>query len=311
MKKPKILFLIDVHGWAWCIKTDYLIEYLKPFYDIDKIYICFNEKNINIKDDYDLYFTFGFAFTHYLNKVPFNKRISGMTAHRKLNMIKPVMKKVKFHHANSILLINEMKKIEFNPFYVPNGVDTKLFYKKLPLFHKRNNLVVGHVGKKSVNKNQKSFIEPMLESIDDIIYDPHYNDFSNKIPHKDMIYKYQNYDIMIVNSKEDGTPNGMLESMACERPVIINKIGNAPELIRNGINGFMVESNFEDYQEKIKFCRDNPKAVIKMGKQARKDIKKNWEWSILYKNYLYMFDTILGIKRDFYKYHYNNSFSHI
>lgn len=35
-----------------------------------------------------------------------------------------------------------------------------------------------------------------------------------------------------------------------------------------------------------------------MGKNARQEILKGWTWELMSKNYLLMFDSILGIKRD-------------
>ena len=156
---------------------------------------------------------------------------------------------------------------------------------------------IGHIGRKSSNKNQASFIEPLLKSMR-VHYQPHYNDYSNKVPHEKMVHKYQNFDMFIAASSEDGTPNGMLESMACGRPVIINNIGNAPELIKNGHNGFIVDMNQNAYREKIQWCVRNPSKVMEMGKNARLSILKGWTWELMSRNYLLLFDDILGIKRD-------------
>jgi len=185
------------------------------------------------------------------------------------------MNSVDHHHANSVLLYNELKGLGKNPFYVPNGINEKLFFPIWPLFHRRNYLSVGHIGKKSPNKNQAKFLEPLMESMK-LQYNPHYNDYSNKIPHNKMIHKYQNFDIFIASSSEDGTPNGMLEAAACGRPIIINKIGNAPEFITNGYNGFVVEMNQDAYREKINWCIKHPREVVKMGENAFKEVTSKW-----------------------------------
>lgn len=209
-------------------------------------------KNKIDKSAYDLYFTFGFAFPHYvLNSKNKSKCISGLTAHRKKDQVVKAMGSVSHHHANSALLYNELKSFGFNPFYVPNGVDEKLFRPLLPHFHRRLNLVIGHVGKKSPKKNQKTFIEPLMNKVE-AFYEPCYNQFDNKVPHTQMVNKYQTFDMFIAASSEDGTPNGMLEAAACERSALINKIGNAPELIKNGVNGFLLNMNETEYIDKIR-----------------------------------------------------------
>jgi len=296
--KPKIMILCDLEGWAWDIKSKQIQKWLEPYYDIDIEYACF-KKNVQLdRNKYDLLFVYGFAFTnHLLNKQNKNKCISGVTAHRKKNQIQSAMNSVGHHHANSVLLYNELKKMGKKPFYVPNGVDEKLFFPIKPLYHRRSYLSVGHIGKKSPNKNQTSFLEPIIKSMR-LSYQPHYNDYSNAIPHDKMIHKYQYFDIFIAASSEDGTPNGLLEAGACGRPTIINHIGNAPQLIKDGYNGFIVDMKPEAYKEKIQWCMNHPKEVIKMGENGLKEIREKWTWKLMSRNYLLMFDRILGIERD-------------
>ena len=302
MVKPKVLIVIDVQGWAWDIKAKNIKYWLSKFYDIDIVYTFRNtELKIN-KSEYDLYFTFSAPMvTAVKTKQNLSRCITGITAHRPSKFIKPFVDMVSHHHANSVMLCNVLEKLGKNPFYTPNGVDTNMFHPIKPQYYKRSNLIIGHVGKKSKIKNQVDFIEPIIKATD-VLYLPHYNSFSNKIPHEKMVFKYQEFDIFIAASSEDGTPNGMLEAMACGRPVIINRIGNAPELIKDGYNGFLVGKSGGEYIEKIKWCKNNPWKVIEMGKNARLSILQGWTWELMSRNYLYMFDTVLGIKRDNYLY---------
>jgi hypothetical protein len=154
-------------------------------------------------------------------------------------------------HANSVLLYKELKKIHNLPFYIPNGVDEKLFYEKLPILHQRDEIVFGHVGKKSKMKNQKSIIEPATNKAG-VKYRPHYNNYMTKVPHTQMVDIHNKYDVFVACSDEDGTPNGMLEAAACGRPIIINNIGNAPEFIINGYNGFIIDKDIDAYVETMK-----------------------------------------------------------
>jgi len=296
MVKPKVLIICDVKKWAWDIKAQYLKTYLQDYYDIDVVYSVGRPLRMN-KSKYDIYFTFGWSLTKYLRGINKNKCITGVTAHRPWKKIKKSMDITKFHHANSVLLYKELKKQGKNPFYVPNGVDTTLFYPIKPLFANRNTISIGHIGKKSASKNQASFIEPIMKEMR-IDYKPHYNNYKTSIPHKQMIHKYQDFDVFIAASSEDGTPNGMLEAGACGRSVIINKIGNAPELITNGVNGFVIPMQKEAYIDTIRWCKRNPNNVIKMGENMQKEICEKWTWELMSKNYLLMFDKIIGVRRD-------------
>jgi glycosyltransferase involved in cell wall biosynthesis len=297
--KPKILIICDVKGWAWWIKSEYLKRYLGEYYDIDIVNVVGNDATPYARIDqnkYDLYFTWGFSYIEFLSRVPKHKKVTGVTAHRARNVIESRMRLAGFQHANSILLLKEMIGMGFkNTFYVPNGVDTELFYPKVKI-DKNSELIVGHVGKKCELKGQSEFIFPAIRKSGVKSY-TNTKDWTNKIPHNEMVNEYAKMDLMLVCSIEDATPNPALEAAACGRPIISNTIGNMPELIVNGYNGFIVNRNVDEYVEKINYFKNNQDELVKMGYNNRKAIKE-WDWKYMSKNYMKMFDTIFNIKRD-------------
>ena len=116
--------------------------------------------------------------------------------------------------------------------------------------------------------------------------------WKNKIPHSEMYKIYQDMDVFLIASLEDGTPNPGLEAAACGRPIISNRIGNMPELIEDGVNGFLVERKIEAYVEKIQWLQNNRDKMIVMGQKAREAIEKQWTWKIQAENYRKMFREI-------------------
>jgi glycosyltransferase involved in cell wall biosynthesis len=94
----------------------------------------------------------------------------------------------------------------------------------------------------------------------------------NKVPHTEMHELYNDMDLFIVASLEDGTPNGALEAMASGIPVISNRIGNMPEIIQNGYNGYLIDgpTKIENYVKLIKNL--DKEHLIEMGKNARQSI---------------------------------------
>jgi len=195
-------------------------------------------------------------------------------------------------HANSVMLYNFLQKIHSNVYYVPNGVDEELFRPTKEIPKERKGLRVGHVGKACPAKHQKDVLEPAVR-LAKVEYVNNYNTWKTKIPHDQMYKIYNDMDVYIAKSSEDGTPNPMLESMSCGRPVIINHIGNAPELVRNGYNGFIVGGSIEDYVEKMRYLAENRDKLIQMGENARKSILDGWTWKQQAENYRKMFADIL------------------
>jgi len=294
--KPKILMVCDVKGWAWWIKSHYIKKYLSNEFDIDIINIIGDgRKSIN-KKKYDIYFTFGYSFIHYFNNIPKNKKITGITAHRNIKKISSSLKQAGFLHANSMLLYNEFKSINKNIFYVPNGVDDQMFYKKKDYdLMNRDKIVVGHVGKLSPMKKQKEIIEPAMKQLKKygFVYKPHYNNYKTKIPHNKMSDIYQNFDLLIVASIEDGTPASLLDGASCGIPTIGNNIGNIPEFVHSGYNGYNIgEAKIDNYVNLMK--KLTKKHIIQMGRHARITVENNWTWKIQAENYRKMFKKIIG-----------------
>lgn len=294
-RRPRVLFICDVKGWAWWNKSHVLKEYLADEFDIDVVNVADSRQGRRFNTGkYDIYFTYGYSYVHYLRNVPFHKRVSGVTAHRPLSIIKNSMRSVAITHANSMLLYNDMQKIHPIVFYIPNGVDTEMFYPTEPIPEERDNIMVGHVGKLCEAKGQKQIIEPAVKKAN-ADYVNNYATYLKKKPQNSMIEIYNEMDVFICASLEDGTPNPCLEAAACGRPIISNRIGNMPEFIIDGYNGFIVDRDVNAYVEKINYLRDNRDKLIEMGQNARKTAEEEWTWRIQAERYRDMFKAILKI----------------
>ena len=71
----------------------------------------------------------------------------------------------------------------------------------------------------------------------------------------------------------------LLEAMACETPVICTNVGGMPEVVTNGVDGFVAPPNdHKALREKISFLLDNPDIAVKMGKRGRKKILRRFTW---------------------------------
>ena len=293
-KRKRILFVTDVCGWAWWNKSRYIQMYLKDQFDINIICVLGPEAQGINRGKFDLFFTYGYSYVGLLQQVPIKKRITGITAHRPMNVIKSYMTLAHNLHANSIMLYDELKSVANHNriWYVPNGVDEHVF-KPIKQIGRKNQLVAGHVGKKCAAKGQDQFIIPAMQSAD-VESITNMNDYRNRRPYCEMYEYYQNMDVFVVASVEDGTPNGALEAAACGRPIISNRIGNMPEFIKDGVNGFLVDRNVDDYIEKLNYLNKNRKVLEKMGKAARETVEKSWTWKKQSEGYRKMFSDILG-----------------
>ena len=69
----------------------------------------------------------------------------------------------------------------------------------------------------------------------------------------------------------------ILESFASGRTVLASKIGAIPEIIKDGINGFLFDpGNTDDCKEKILKLWSNPVLIKNMGKNGRESVEKKY-----------------------------------
>ena len=61
----------------------------------------------------------------------------------------------------------------------------------------------------------------------------------------DMDHIYREADLMVMTSEWEGTPNALLEAMACGVPVVATRVGGIPEILSTG-RGFLTEPHDED-----------------------------------------------------------------
>jgi glycosyltransferase involved in cell wall biosynthesis len=67
--------------------------------------------------------------------------------------------------------------------------------------------------------------------------------FLGAIPHSEMPEHYRRADTFCLSSLREGCPNVILEALATGIPVVATKVGGVPELVRDGLNGFLANDH--------------------------------------------------------------------
>lgn len=57
----------------------------------------------------------------------------------------------------------------------------------------------------------------------------------------DMTAVYREADLLVLASDWEGTPNVLLEAMACGLPVVATSVGGVREIVQHGTTGYLVE----------------------------------------------------------------------
>jgi glycosyltransferase involved in cell wall biosynthesis len=77
-------------------------------------------------------------------------------------------------------------------------------------------------------------------------------------------------DIFCVLSRSEGFSNALLEAMACGLPCVATRVGGNPELVRDEVNGFLVESEDDAAAaRRLMELMANPGKARAMGRRSR------------------------------------------
>ena len=119
--------------------------------------------------------------------------------------------------------------------------------------------------------------------------------FTGYYPDKKLPRLYQAADIFAFSTFYEHHPFAVLEALATGLPVVTTTVGGIPETIESGKNGLLVEPfNPRKLSEKILYLLEHPAEAAEMGAKARKTIVENYDWRIVVKDAMKVYDEALS-----------------
>lgn len=307
IQQVRILFLIDFPGWAHDHKTDNLKAHLGEAYSIRKAYYdTLQADDLDWADTIVLYFwqqykiLRGRGFADALKRNQ-HKLLIGICSFIELEGAwREQGLGILNRHAQRVFIHNQMLLGEFEPLlkvpvhFTPNGVDTH-FFKPTSSLAKGGPLRIGWAGSLSNHGHKRGyydFILPAVSSLQGIRFQAAAREWQWR-DHDAMRSWYQQQDVYLCASRTEGTPNPCLEAAACGLILVTTAVGNMPELIRDGQNGFLVSRNVHAIAAKLAEIRDHQTRFAFVRRQMVKDIDA-WDWSIQAQAYRRMFAAHLS-----------------
>jgi len=104
--------------------------------------------------------------------------------------------------------------------------------------------------------------------------------FTGYVPHVDLPRYFNMMDIFVLLSRvEESFGVVVVEAMACEKPVVVSNKGGLPEVVENGVTGFVVPAeNPEAAASALETLIMNKDLRELMGKKGRERVAKLYNW---------------------------------
>lgn len=300
-KIPRVLVLADVPNWAWARKAAALKLYLAGRIDVTIAYSTdMSATKVIRSGEHDLYHTFEVS---QVGTIPEGwPMTTGITAHvvrnweeRSPGCVREWAQRAIGFHANSMLLKREMEAhLGRKVYYTPNGVDENFFRRIRPRSLTR--VVVGYVARPNVRKGHDLVVEACRRA--NVELRSIVRSWKQALTADQMREWYQDIHVLAVSSDMDGTPNPALEAAATECAIVSNRIGNMPEFLTHGVNGFLTERTVEGLADALSNLATRPLAEVEaMGRAARATVMHDWTWRKRADNYAAMWESCLGVTR--------------
>jgi glycosyltransferase involved in cell wall biosynthesis len=83
--------------------------------------------------------------------------------------------------------------------------------------------------------------------------------------------------MFLLTSDYEGTPNVLLEAMSCGLPVIATRVGGVPEVVEDGVSGYLIEPSDEDLlMQRVLYLVGAKDQRLAIGQEARRRIQRSY-----------------------------------
>lgn len=206
-----------------------------------------------------------------------------------------------------------------------NGVDLEKFNEKIDINKKKEELgipgfckVIGTVGRLTKVKGHIFFLQS-AKIVKEKMKDTKFlvvgggsilqelKDYSSQLDiTKDVIFTGARedipellsvMDIFVLPSISEGLSVTILEAMAETKPVVASSVGGIPEIIQDGINGFLVPSRSpEALAEKILFLLKNEEIACKIAKNGKETVGSRFTLEKMVSDTEFLYDNLIKEK---------------
>ncbi|MEW5896862.1 MAG: glycosyltransferase family 4 protein [Nanoarchaeota archaeon] len=190
---------------------------------------------------------------------------------------------------NSRAIVQRQYKHNWGVVY--NGVNTKWFrpMKVKKISNKLNLIFIGNLNKEKGLDFLFAAVQNLTDKVNlTIVGDgPLLKEYIQRYPfakfigrqsHSELPKIINQHDVLVLPTFVESFPNVILEAMACGKPVIATNVFGIPEMVENGVNGFLIPpKNSKAIREAINNFIENKNLIKIMVNNVRKLMEEKFE----------------------------------
>lgn len=87
----------------------------------------------------------------------------------------------------------------------------------------------------------------------------------------------------------------ILEAMSCGRPVVATRVGGVPELVEDGVSGFLVPpGDVSALSAGVERILESPELALRLGAQGRAACRTRWNVEAMVDAHIKLYRRVLG-----------------
>lgn len=171
---------------------------------------------------------------------------------------------------------NEINILYVGRFERRKGID--LILENLPKLLKNNkNVSISLIGDNTgVDENNISYYQVFVDKYSNEDWFGRI-EFKGYVTDEELASSYRRCDIFVAPSRYESFGQIYIEAMAAGKPVVGTNVGGIPEIIKNGVNGYLIENeNSKELGMYLQKLIDKPELREKMGRESARILRKDY-----------------------------------
>jgi glycosyltransferase involved in cell wall biosynthesis len=100
-------------------------------------------------------------------------------------------------------------------------------------------------------------------------------------------------DVAVLPSREEGVSTVLLEAMALRVPIVATRVGGTIEVLKDGEDALLVSPDPSEIRDAVAKLLADKILAKKLTENAHKKLLNNYEWKIVLKRYLELYDQLI------------------